>query len=218
MVAASGGGGVVGVEGVGLMKRCWDCKEYKPFDAYHRDQRRADGRNSQCKACMSSYLKERRQRRKAADSAFLEVERKAAVKYRENRKRLREERPDELIRCTWCGEEKPRRSFYSDQAHCAACEVEKQRRRLAPRRIEAAARKQATCEARLRGEGERKCNRCEETKRLSAFRVRKNGAGLPRVAQPCKACEAKATRSRYHANREQYLEQLRASRRAKQAA
>lgn len=33
------------------MKECSQCKENKPLDAFHRDNRRPDGRNCSCKGC-----------------------------------------------------------------------------------------------------------------------------------------------------------------------
>lgn len=37
------------------MKRCTMCGEAKPVDAFHRNRRRADGRQNVCKACKRDY-------------------------------------------------------------------------------------------------------------------------------------------------------------------
>lgn len=43
------------------MKQCTKCKEIKPVSAFSKNRERSDGYSSQCKVCMSAYLKNYRE-------------------------------------------------------------------------------------------------------------------------------------------------------------
>jgi hypothetical protein len=45
------------------MKRCWDCKETKPFEVFSKNSTRKDGYNNRCKACQRAYYEANREKK-----------------------------------------------------------------------------------------------------------------------------------------------------------
>lgn len=51
-------------------KRCFGCDTSKPLSGFYRNRRRPDGRQTQCKACSSSYRRAHREAQKALDAKY----------------------------------------------------------------------------------------------------------------------------------------------------
>ena len=80
------------------MKTCTKCGETKPLDDFHRDQSKADGRNTWCRECAAEYR--RRYYEENRDKA-LERQRRYREenrdKVRECQRRWREENRDKVL-------------------------------------------------------------------------------------------------------------------------
>ncbi|EIE20639.1 hypothetical protein COCSUDRAFT_57208 [Coccomyxa subellipsoidea C-169] len=143
-------------------KFCGGCKLEKAASEFHKDRKRTDGLQCQCKACTTLLHKKWRDERKRADRPV--AERKA---------------------CRACAETKPAEEFGRDaraadglQSRCKVCNTQYFNLWAAQRRL-----------AKNPGIARRKtCGICGEEKLAEEFRLAREGTSEDRLVANCKDC------------------------------
>lgn len=171
-------------------KRCPQCEQVKPLDAYYRDKRRDDGRDFYCKEC--------RDGRGAALRARRAAERPPTPKRTEKR-------------CRWCEQIKPRNEFYSAgggkvSSVCRRCNTEYMREyrnrpgvreRIAQQeRVRFGEKRKRPPRREPAGPGLEVCTACNLDKPFSEFSNHRLGRnGLNNVCRECSGALSRARRA-----------------------